>query len=126
MRVSMRDGGMGEALRDLGGLDAERVATACTFELARRAKALAPYDTGGLVASLRAEVDGGCGRVGFLAEHAPHVEYGHRQNVGQFVPAIGKRLRASYVPGQHFFRRAVDETRATMAEAVRGAIGGAP
>lgn len=125
MRVTMRDGGMGEALRDLGDLDATAVTTACTFELARRAKALAPYDSGGLVASLRSEVDGGRGRVGFMAEHAPHVEYGHRQNVGQFVPALGKRLKASYVHGQHFFRRAVDETRATMAEAVREAMGGA-
>ena len=42
--------------------------------------------------------------VGYASEYAPHVEYGHRQTPGRFVPAIGKRLKASYVPGQHFLR----------------------
>jgi hypothetical protein len=28
------------------------------------------------------------------------VEYGHRQEPGRFVPALGKRLKKSWVPGQ--------------------------
>ena len=34
-------------------------------------------------------------------EYAPFVEYGHRQEPGRYVPAIGKRLKASWVEG-HF------------------------
>lgn len=34
--------------------------------------------------------------------YASYVEYGHRQTPGRFVPAIGKRLKASYVKGQFF------------------------
>lgn len=33
-----------------------------------------------------------------------HVEYGHRQNVGQFVPKLGKRLVKPYVEGQYFLK----------------------
>lgn len=33
-------------------------------------------------------------------EYASYVEYGHRQNVGRFVPAIGKRLKNNYVKGK--------------------------
>ncbi|MCT6888920.1 MAG: HK97 gp10 family phage protein [Lactobacillus sp.] len=38
-------------------------------------------------------------------EYASFVENGHRQKVGQYVPAIGKRLKASWVPGQHFLEK---------------------
>ena len=34
-------------------------------------------------------------------EYASYVEYGHRQQPGRFVPAIGKRLKASWVDGQY-------------------------
>lgn len=33
-------------------------------------------------------------------EYASYVEYGHRQEPGRFVPAIGKRLKAGWVQGQ--------------------------
>nr|DAX27920.1 MAG TPA: type I neck protein [Caudoviricetes sp.] len=33
-------------------------------------------------------------------EYASYVEYGHRQTPGRFVPAIGKRLKESWVEGQ--------------------------
>ncbi len=33
-------------------------------------------------------------------DYASHVEYGHRQMPGRYVPAIGKRLKASWVPGR--------------------------
>ena len=32
--------------------------------------------------------------------YAEYVEYGHRQEPGRFVPAIGKRLKNSWVPGK--------------------------
>ena len=33
-------------------------------------------------------------------EYASYVEYGHRQTPGRYVPAIGKRLKQSWVEGQ--------------------------
>lgn len=35
-------------------------------------------------------------------EYASYVEFGHRQTPGRFVPAIGKRLKASWVEGKFF------------------------
>lgn len=110
------------ALERLSRLDAEDCVTATANELAKEAKAAAPRDTGGLVNSVRVEVDGMRGRVGYTAEHAPHVEYGHRQNVGQFVPALGKRLKAPYVPGRHFFRPCVERARSNFRRRVREAL----
>ena len=43
--------------------------------------------------------------------YASFVENGHRQTPGRYVPAIGKKLKASWVPGQHFLQKATDETR---------------
>ncbi len=37
-------------------------------------------------------------------EYASYVEHGHRQTPGRYVPAIGKRLKASWVEGKHFQR----------------------
>lgn len=34
-------------------------------------------------------------------KYASYVEYGHRQEPGRFVPALGKRLKKSFVPGQY-------------------------
>lgn len=36
--------------------------------------------------------------------YASYVESGHRQTPGRYVPAIGKRLKASWVEGQHFLK----------------------
>lgn len=46
--------------------------------------------------------------------YASFVENGHRQKVGQYVPVIGKRLKASWVPGQHFLQKATDQTSSQM------------
>lgn len=37
-------------------------------------------------------------------KYASYVEYGHRQEPGRFVPAIGKRLKASWVKGQFMLK----------------------
>lgn len=49
--------------------------------------------------------------VGYTKEYAPHVEYGHKQTPGRYVHAIRKRLKASFVPGQYFFKKNVDIQR---------------
>ncbi len=38
--------------------------------------------------------------------YASYVEYGHRQTPGRYVPAIGKRLKASWVNGKHMLQMA--------------------
>lgn len=39
--------------------------------------------------------------------YAAYVEYGHRQTPGRFVPAIGKRLKKSWVDGKFIMTKAV-------------------
>lgn len=39
-------------------------------------------------------------------EYASYYEYGHRQTPGRYVPAIGKRLVASYVNGRYPLKKA--------------------
>ncbi len=45
-------------------------------------------------------------------EYAEYVEYGHRQEVGRYVPAIGKRLKQSFVPGQYMLTLSIKEVEA--------------
>ena len=106
----------------LSRLDAEDCVIATANELGTAAKAAAPRDTGGLANSVRVDVSGGRGQVGYTAEHAPHVEYGHRQTPGRYVPAIGKRLKASFVPGQHFFKPCVERARSNFKRRIREAL----
>ncbi len=42
--------------------------------------------------------------------YAPYVEYGHRQTPGQYVPAIGKRLKKSWVEGQFMMTKSAPAT----------------
>lgn len=122
MGIRLEDNGLDLALSGLSGVRAERAVTATAFELAKRAKAATPRVDGGLVGSIRTEANGESGVVGYGAEYAPHVEFGHRQNVGQYVPKLGKRLVQGYVPGQHFFRRAVAETKGEMGRVLKKII----
>lgn len=121
-RISIRDDRVTPHLDRLSRLDAEDCVIATANELGTAAKAAAPRDTGGLANSVRVDVSGGRGRVGYTAEHAPHVEYGHRQTPGRYVPAIGKRLKASFVPGQHFFKPCVERARSNFKRRIREAL----
>jgi hypothetical protein len=111
MRFSVDDGGMSAALTELSHFAAETAIKQTINMMSGDLKAISPYKTGELRNSLRQEVQPEEGTIGFTASYAPYVEYGHRQNVGQYVPAIGKRLKAAYVPGQHFFQKEVAATR---------------
>lgn len=42
-------------------------------------------------------------------EYASYVEYGHRQESGRYVPAIGKTLKKGWVPGQFFMQKSIQE-----------------
>ena len=78
---------------------------------------LTPVDTGNLrEAWKRSTPDNGRVEVYNNPEYAAHVEYGHRQKVGQYVPAIGKRLKKPFVPGKHMLRDAVQQRQDSFAE----------
>lgn len=61
--------------------------------------------------------------VGTNVEYGPYVELGHRQQPGRYVPAIGKRLVRSWVPGKPFLRPAfenhVDEIEKTLLDTMK-------
>lgn len=40
--------------------------------------------------------------------YCTYVENGHRQTPGRYVPAIGKKLKRSWVPGKHMLKLSVD------------------
>lgn len=52
-------------------------------------------------------------------EYVEYVEYGHRQEPGRFVPAIGKRLKADFVPGFYMLRDGTRRLEETLKPAVQ-------
>lgn len=75
----------------------------------RYAKELCPTDTGRLKNSISHATDGDNEYIGTNVEYAPYVELGHHQEVGRYVPAIGKRLVREYVPPKPFLKPAAEE-----------------
>lgn len=74
------------------------------------AKQLCPVDTGNLRNSItHRQIDENTEIVGTNVTYAPHVELGHHQQPGRYVPAIGKRLKRSWVPGKPFIRPAAED-----------------
>ena len=43
------------------------------------------------------------------AQYASYVEYGHRQTPGRYVPALGLRLKRSWVPGRYMLTISTQE-----------------
>ena len=89
------------------------------------AVSLSPVDTGNLrEAWKRSAPDNGRVEVYNNTEYAAHVEYGHRQQVGRYVPAIGKRLKKPFVEGKHMLRDAVQQRQDSLAEDVEEILKG--
>lgn len=55
-------------------------------------------------------------------EYARYVEYGHRQTVGRYVPALGKRLKQGFVKGQYMLTKAVIQTNSVADKIVKNRI----
>lgn len=73
------------------------------------AKKLCPVDTGNLRNSITHQREGDDTElIGSPVLYAPYVEIGHHQEPGRYVPAIGKRLVASYVPGKPYMAPALE------------------
>lgn len=90
------------------------------------AKRRAPVDTGRLRSSIvvRAVQQGDetVIQVGTNVHYAIHVEYGHRQKVGQFVPTLGKKLVRPYVAGRYFMRNSLAVKRQAAISAITRAL----
>lgn len=89
----------------------------------RQFKANTPVDSGDLRRSWTAEgpnYGGGSWTVKLInnKEYASYVEEGHRQTPGRYVPAIGKRLKASWVHGQWFMKRSLEQVNSQLPELI--------
>ena len=60
--------------------------------------------------------------IGTPVEYAPYVELGHHQQPGRYVPAIGKRLKQSFVKGKPFLRPACENSTAEINKAIEKAL----
>ncbi|MFR2889243.1 MAG: HK97 gp10 family phage protein [Clostridium butyricum] len=61
-------------------------------------------------------------KVGYDTDRAPYAgayENGHKQTPGRYVPAIGKKLKKSYVPGKHVVRDSLTIARYGMDEKLK-------
>ena len=61
-------------------------------------------------------------KVGYDTDRAPYAgayENGHKQTPGRYVPAIGKKLKKSYVPGKHVVRDSLILVRYGMDEKLK-------
>lgn len=73
------------------------------------AKKLCPVDTGNLRLSITHQRSGNDTEIiGTAVKYAPYVEFGHHQEVGRYVPAIGKRLVKDFVPGKPYLAPALE------------------
>lgn len=73
------------------------------------AKAACPVDSGRLRNSItHAQYSEDTEIIGTNVSYAPYVEMGHHQEPGRYVPALGKRLKKSFVPGKPFLRPAAE------------------
>lgn len=88
-----------------------RALETCGGKAETYAKKLCPVDTGNLRNSIthqRSSSEANTELIGTNVTYAPYVELGHNQEVGRYVPAIGKRLVASHVDGKPYLKPAVE------------------
>jgi len=72
-------------------------------------KQYCPVQTGNLRNSITHEqISEDTERIGTDVFYAPFVEYGHNQEPGRYVPALGKQLVASHVSAKPFMSPAVE------------------
>lgn len=92
----------------------ERMVIQVAQELAGKVKEKTPKQTGRLqnawtVGGIRKSGDGYVIEVYNNVEYAEAVEWGHRQEPGRYVPALGKRLKAQTVKGAHMMELSLQE-----------------
>lgn len=89
------------------------------------AKRLCPTKTGRLKNSItHQQYDENTEVIGTNVSYAPAVELGHHQEPGRYVPAIGKRLKKSFVPGKPFLRPAAENHTAEYKRVIQNVMSG--
>ena len=83
----------------------KEIAADLAARLLRKVKKRTPVDTGELrrnwqVSNIRLFERFCVVEIYNSTEYAEYVEFGHRQTPGRYVPAIGKRLKKTWVPGK--------------------------
>lgn len=89
------------------------------IQLEGKVKERTPVQTGRLrnawrVGEIRRSGDAYIIEVSNNLEYAEAVEYGHRQEAGRYVPALGKRLKKSFIPGAHMLELSLAEVNARL------------
>ena len=97
----------------------EKAMKAAGMQAETYAKQLCPVgETGNLRNSITHGVLIGDGQVaaviGTDTYYAPFVELGHAQQVGRYVPKLGKRLVKPFAPAYPFLRPAVEDNQAEL------------
>lgn len=88
----------------------KRALEICGGKAESYAKLRCPKKTGRLQNSITHRLEGNnTEEIGTNVEYAPYVEFGHHQEPGRYVPAIGKRLVRDFVPGKPFIAPALEE-----------------
>lgn len=89
----------------------ERALEAIGLQCENYATLMCPVATGNLSRSITHEVhmNKESVYVGTRVKYAPYVEFGHLQEVGRYVPAIGKRLVKPMVDAKPYLRPAVND-----------------
>ena len=121
-----------EKIQSLKDIDMNAFCTECSKEIAARLLSLVvrrtpvgKYPSGsgkvggtlrrgwGAVADINVVKEGDTYTVTITnpVEYASYVEYGHRQNAGRFVSAIGKRLKNNYVKGKFMMTKTEEEIK---------------
>lgn len=82
-------------------------------------KPLTPVDTGDLrnhwkIGKIFRQGDMLCVEIINPMEYASHVEWGHKQTPGRYVPQIGKKLVNDWVEGAHMMQISLDLIYAEM------------
>ena len=101
------------------GVIAERLNRAIRlsiWEIQRNIIPLTPVISGTLQKSIKHGTSFGHlqGKISPTVKYAYFVHEGHRQEVGRYVPAIGKRLVSPYVKGKPFMKQGLEQSRDTV------------
>ena len=106
--------------KQMRGANWDGFVESCAKELAarllRKVIKRTPKDTGNLqkgwtTGEIRREGNNYIIEVINPVKYAEYVEYGHRQEPGRYVPAIGKRLKASWVEGRFMMTISAQEVQ---------------
>ena len=74
-------------------------------------RGVVPWKTGNLVQTFMPQIGDLMAIWKPTASYAPYVEFGHSQQPGRYVKALGKRLVASSVAGQPYMEKIVSESQ---------------